>query len=375
MDKGIGRHTADTIKNVETRFGLPAGALIRKPSVPLATFCMKNIPVRDDLRIFIDGAKKSATVIDEYISLDQCPGGGGWPKSAVPHFQRPRAYKPSEEIEKLMKRFPPKGQINPYYSFKQWNRAEPAMDALEKGKVPTLHISALRGSWAHITALNGAWKAVTENNPPDPDCLEFRKQFAEDMFKIRSGRSRLYHNMNAECLVVTQDNYVVVTRRRGGSEFSHGRWSATLEEQVSVDLDRGDLFAAAHRGVEEELRLTPIPEKTRLLEFGMEFGNFTAAFLFLVFCDEKFLVVRDSCWAEPQDLEESVAIDGLKGGSNNVQEIKQALSRDVYKPSPLAKDRPKRDERKGPAIAPAPWHPIARARLCAYLRYLESQNR
>ena len=92
-------------------------------------------------------------------------------------------------------------------------------------------INSRGGTWAHIVALNNIWREVNEPTP-DMKCLLFRNRVEDDILRLHYGTSELYHNMNAEIVLVTNDRKIVLTRRPGGGRFFNGCWTSSLEEQV-----------------------------------------------------------------------------------------------------------------------------------------------
>ena len=74
--------------------------------------------------------------------------------------------------------------------------------------------------------------------------------------------------------VVTSDNHLVVSRRSGRVRVGRNVWNSSANEGLQRVLDSSDdgppnLFRAAERGVEEELRLTPAQYDLELLAFAV----------------------------------------------------------------------------------------------------------
>ena len=223
------------------------------------------------------------------------------------------------------------------------------------------------GPTSHVRTLSGV-----SSQPDDPLCQHIRDAYFRKFYPVNE--SPLFHNVCVEALVVTADNKIVIARRKSKSIFG-GRWTATFEEQMlqrrlrDKRQDSG-LFECVERGAEEELGITGIAKGyPKLLGFGFEWFNFTAAFLFLIKCEETHRDVVQA-WSgsiRTTEREEAVALDYLSADRDSVID---ALSRDEWtpvdsRPSPLW---------SGPGDEPGAkdlWHPTARARLYAYLGYLD----
>jgi hypothetical protein len=258
---------------------------------------------------------------------------------------------------------------NYYYSLKAWEIEQIYDDELAMGIEPKLKVLVEGGRWDHILALNTIWRRSTAN-PPDESCATFHKWAAKET--IRPQDCSLYRNMNSEVILVTGDNIVLITRRPPNSLFSHGCWSASFEEQFlrlkddgSEQSDAEDLFACVARGAREEFGVEVIPEATKLLSFGVEWGNFTAAFLFLARCRETYEQVL-RVWPTTIEQNEAVAIAPLP-----IADIEAALANPKWQPSANAKRRGHFD---GDPKRTAPWHITSRARLLALAAHLDSVN-
>jgi DNA-binding XRE family transcriptional regulator len=327
--------------------------------------------VHPDVHRFIEQKEVGMAAWDEYLQLECSPGWRGWRRGQVQLSASVRDYIVPEELKPFMEYFTPEPgkPRNFYYSLHSWNlpNLEPIHeDATKEGEEPKLKLQATGGRWDHVLALNGIWKSVRQdekNAQLKQDCERFRDRFVGDILLIRAGRSRLYHQMNTEVILVTSDDKVVITRRPGISEFSHGLWTASLEEQLlrekddpnNRQSDGGDLFHCAHRGTQRELRVSVIPEETRLLSFGVEWGNFTAAFLFLIRCEERYSRVLET-WPTAPERAEAVAVDCL-----DIADLEEAIKSEHWQP----RNARSASWVKTNAVEAARWHPVAQARLVA----------
>ena len=136
--------------------------------------------------------------------------------------------------------------------------------------------------------------------------------------------------------------------------------------------DNCDLFACAERGARGELGITVISDRTRLLSVGLEFGNFTAAFLVLIRSGEPFADIATRTWPKAPECDEAVALDALPARPDA---IRAALETDRYTPSPETCVISPRWNTPGSPRTPGPWHPVAKARLDAYLRHIAVSHR
>jgi hypothetical protein len=306
-------------------------------------------------------SKQSLTLdsIDEYIELESYPLG--WCRKEVVVVDA-GPYTPSAHFLSLMRRFKAAPPIRKYHSLQE-------VESRVQDEQRKLIVYLKGGDWQCVHALSEIVK-----NPGDPECRDFRKRCERDFMPTPT--SGLYRNVNCEVLVVSSDNQIVLGRRRVSTKSGEivpvfgGAWAASLEEQMLRGDPEGkkkpddDLFACAHRGVEEELQVTVDPEATRLLGYGLEWGNFTAAFLFLVRTREDFEKITKA-WRRAEDRNEAVVLDALPADEGN---IRKALVSDRWFPSVLARTWAGQQ-----AITTDSWHPTARARLCAYLRHLKAR--
>jgi hypothetical protein len=283
-----------------------------------------------------------------------------------------------------MGRFRGTGAINLLYSLNSWNCDLTLDDEIAKEEeIPYLHLSATGGSWSHIYALQAAWKlgaATASNRSPDEECLAAHRTFEEELSQfIVHKRSRLYHNATAEAILITRDNQIILARRSEGTNASPGLWSASFEEQVlrsrrrDGKSDRGDLFTAAERGAWEEFGVKIIPEASRLLAFGVEWGAFTLSFIVLLRCQETFDEVRNWSWEHvAADPTEAAAIDCMD--AENEDAIKRFFLLEEWAPTGRAKRSNLIPGDAPDPLRPNRWHPVARARLLAYLLHQESSR-
>ncbi len=296
--------------------------------------------------------------IDGYVGLEN--DGRGWCREEV-KIKPAGSYKPTEDFANLIRKFEAEPPVRQYFSFQDYDSS-----VKDQARLLVLYFQA--GDWGHIYALNEAMKRVQT----DTLCSGFRQRCEHDL--LPSPDSRLYRNVNCEVLVVSSDNQIVLGRRRLVSRSGHavpffpGAWSATLEEQM-LRFDPKEetnpdshLFDCAHRGVDEELRVPIKKEETRLLGYGIEWGNFTAAFLLVVYVSADFAEIAKR-WRHASDRNEAIALDALPGTE---QSVSSALLNKEWIPSSRA-----RTWKSADAKARDVWHPTARARLCAYLEHLE----
>ena len=296
----------------------------------------------------------------QFIEVLSSPECRGWKRREVSH-KYIGDYSCPPELASLMVKFPPKPPIRDYFGLHR-------CPALPFADDETLLVFELwGGTWHHVSALS----KIFENRYQDPACRKFRDEFEDRWIQDSEGgqlrTSPLYHNVNAETLVLTADRPPrLVLGKRNEEMIYGGAWSATLEEQMlrrdPEKPRRKDkhLFDAAERGVREELGVTVIPQETRLLKVGVEWGNFTAAFFFLVRCSECFEDVVE-CWKQVKhDPYEAVALDSIRASPGVIDRL-DATS---YRPS---RDCAKRVAIKNPT---AEWHPTTLARLRALRDHL-----
>jgi len=316
-----------------------------------------HIQPRPEIENFLSKHKLALDSIDEYIELEGC--ADGWRRDEVVVVDAGR-YQPSEDFVRLMHRFIPEPPIRQYYSLHE-------VESSVQDEQRKLILYFQGGDWRYIHSLS----EVARNVQQDPDCRGFRQRCEREFMPTPT--SSLYRNVNCEVLVVSSDNQIVLGRRRTRTKsgeivpVSEGAWAASLEEQMlRADPDSRknpdiDLFTCAQRGVEEELQVSIDPEYTRLLSYGIEWGNFTAAFLFLVKTKADFETIIKQ-WRRAEGRNETVALDALPADENTVA---AALLKHEWCPSGRARTW------KGKyAISTNCWHPTARARLCAYLRHV-----
>ena len=133
----------------------------------------------------------------------------------------------------------------------------------------------MRGTWAHVHALTEIWKA-SERAPADAACCQFREKYLRKLYPVN--QSPLFHNVNAQVLVVTRDNQIVVARRKRGV-LCELRWTTSLEEQMlwrrqNDGLADADPFQCAKRGAKDELGVTALHGYPKLLGIGIVVPGF-----------------------------------------------------------------------------------------------------
>ena len=296
----------------------------------------------------------------QFIEVIASPESKGWTREEVT-CTTVGDYSPPPEFRNMMDRFEPNPPINGYYSLRRSSHLPIADDD------SFVSFDLEGGTWHHVSALS----KIFANRFDDPECRAFRTKF-ESSWLIYSedeplASSRLYHNVNAETLVLSADGYLIFGKRHSKMIFG-GAWSASLEEQMlrkdPKHPRRRDehVFDAAERGVREELAATVIPEETRLLKVGIEWGNFTAAFLFLVRCRETFSGIVE-CWKNAvHDQNEAIALDGLPATPANLTALLKSPS---YSPSRQWRQRVSVETPAGW------WHPTAHARIKALLDHVQ----
>jgi hypothetical protein len=103
-----------------------------------------------------------------------------------------------------------------------------------------------------------------------------------------------------------------------------------------------------------------------LLAIGVEWGNFTWAFIVLLRCRETYDQIRNSTWEQvAEDQTEAAAIDCLD--AEDEDEIRRVFLAGEWTPSKRAKASTILPEGTPDPLQTSKWHPIARARLLAYL--------
>jgi len=295
-------------------------------------------------------------VIDQYIELQT--DVRGWQRNEI-EFHNVGPFRPSADFQRFMERFNAQPPIREYYSLCE-------VESRVSDEERKLVVSALGGDWRHAYTLNEIVKHLD-----DSSCRAFRKQCEKEFMPSRL--SSVYRNMNCEMILVSSDDQVVLARRRlktagGKTAVFAGMWTASLEEQMLRRDPEGkinpdvDLFACAERGVAEELRVSIRSEATRLLSYGIEWGNFTAAFMLLVRTADEFEAIAKN-WQRAEDRNEAIALDCIPANS---KAIRKALASEYHQPSKRA-----RTWKGGDSIAKDRWHPTARARLLLYFEHLE----
>ena len=203
----------------------------------------------------------------QFVELISSPEAKGWRRSQV-SCQLCGEYVPFPEFANLMDKFPPVPPIRSYFGLTQSSRL-PIADADH-------HVSfdMVAGSWHHVYALSSIFK----NRDSDPECRAFRDAYETQWLNYSEdaplSSSRLYHNINAETLLITADGFLILGKRHKSMIFG-GAWSTSIEEQmIRCDPENPSktdkhLFDAAERGVQEELDATVIKDETRLLKVGI----------------------------------------------------------------------------------------------------------
>jgi hypothetical protein len=275
-------------------------------------------------------------------------------------------YQPPLELAKLMKRFKPDPPINHSYGLRR-------CDPLPIGDSNlNFNFEFCRGTFAHVFALN----KIFQNRFDGAACEGFRRAYENSWIRYPENKpmegTRLFHNANAEVVVFTSDGKIVLGKRPAAPivAFYPGAWSVSIEDQKLRKDARGKkspdlhIFDAADRGVREELGVTPIPNRTRLLQTGVEWGNFTAAFLFAVHVKETFRQLVDKWLVVKHDPNEAVALDCIDA---TPKAIKATMAKTGHTPSSNWEPR---------VVVESPasgWHPTAIARLHAALQYVEQE--
>jgi hypothetical protein len=340
------------------------------PAVYRIHFDRQAIDIPTEIKDFLSHTHYAIAPVGEYLPL--YPAYGGLRRDEV-EVRYQGEYQPPDDFLELMKRFRPAPPINQLYSFHGWEGEIPSDDELAGKKGRKLIVCMQGGTWHHIHTLTQIRKAC-QSTTPDSECAEFRKNYLKKLIPISS--SSLYHNVNTEVLVITADNQIVIARRKGAVIWA-GSWTASLEEQMlrkrekdglsDTVANKPDLFACAERGARSELGITVISERTRLLSIGIEFGNFTAAFLMLVHAAETFREISTHNWPNATECDEAVALDALPAQTDAIRSV---LAMDIYRPDPTTCVSSPRWNSLGDPMTPGTWHPIAKARLDAYLRHL-----
>jgi transcriptional regulator with XRE-family HTH domain len=319
-----------------------------------------NEPVRSEIEHFLTRNNICRDSYGEFIEVFSSPEGRGWKRSEVSHRYL-GDYPCPKEFKELMQRFPVEPPNREYFGL---HKCPPLTLADERKPV---RFELYGGTWHHVSTLS----KIFQNRFEDPDCRRFRIEFEDQWIRYSESSplssSPLYHNVNAETLVISSDGRLILGKRHERMLFGGG-WSASIEEQMlRRDPDRSGrqdkhLFDAAERGVREELGVTVLPEQTALLKVGIEWGNFTAAFIFVVRCKETFREAVGRWQKAIHDPNEAVALDSIKATPASILD---AASSQSYTPSSQWVQRVVVNKPQGE------WHPTARARLHALAEYLE----
>ena len=350
----------DTIEALSRLFDVSYNDLVL-PAFQRMAAAESGEEVDPEIDRFLDRNKLARNVAGQYIELYHSPAWRGWKRDEV-DFRYLGDYTAPPELKALMKRYAPDPPVRGYFSL---HRCSPYPIGDERRP---LVVEAYGGTYHHVFALT----KIYENRQKDSECARFRVAF-EDSWVSTATRwpleaSPLYHNINAEVLVLTADNQLVLGKRHEELGFYGGAWSTTLEEQMlRHDPEKPEqrdthLFDAADRGVREELGANVIAEKTTLLAIGIEWGNFTAAFLFLVYCAETFDELINSWTKAKHDPYEAIALDCVPVDGPTLSLVSTDRR---WTPSTLMTARVgKVDESGG-------WHPTAKARLEALRCHLD----
>jgi hypothetical protein len=264
-------------------------------------------------------------------------------------------YHSPSEMQDLLNIYTPEGKINLLYSLHSLRQDRPFLD-----DSPHLKIGVLGGDYRHIFALSQAIHS------PCSEASAFQEKFNSSWWPIE--RSPLYHNVNCEIVIITADEQILLTKRNTLTPFYPGAWSASIEEQM-LRLDPLDgtqdknLFDCAHRGAREELGIDIDTERTSLLSVGIEWGNFTAAFLMLIWSFQTFEKLARSWIGKAHDPYEINAVDCIPASAKGIQ---KALTLETWSPSDRVlcrmPDAQKLENR---------WHLTSRARLQTCMKHLE----
>jgi transcriptional regulator with XRE-family HTH domain len=352
-----GEPTSRTIiERVAHILDVPVDTLI----LPPADNADSTDAIRWEIERFLNRNEIRLNFWGQFIEVFSSPECRGWKRSEVSHIYR-GDYSSPPELDKLMALFVPKPPIREYFSLHKCP-AFPFADDLT-----SLVFELAGGTWHHVSALS----KIFEFRHSDPACKKFRKDFEDRWIQdSETGfleSSPLYHNVNAETLVLTADLPArLILGKRHEDMLYGGTWSATLEEQMlRRDPDKPrrkdkHLFDAAERGVREELGITVISDETRLLKVGIEWGNFTAAFLFVVRCSETYDEVVERWKKVKHDPYEAIALAYIRASPGVIDRLDEKS----YRPPP---GYAKRVAVKKPQ---ADWHPTALARLRALRDHL-----
>lgn len=297
---------------------------------------------------------------DDFLQLTFASGWAGWRCDDVDFVRLEENYSPPAELREITKRHPFEKPVNKLWSLRDYRTEENFDDS-----APRLTVWATRGTYEYVRALTDCLKCA--NDMGDPDCIAFREKFRTSWWPL--WESPLYHNVNAQVTLITQDDCVVLCKRPSkGIGFAEGLWSASIEEQMLREHHKtgapdDTLFACAERGVMGELGVDVDSARTRLLRVGLEWGNHTAAFCFVAWTPQTFEQVARAWKQKAKTPQEAVALDCLAA---TPEEIDKAISSQRWLPSSNVK--PSMD---APANLSGAWHYTSRARLFGAARHLE----
>jgi hypothetical protein len=322
---------------------------------PVARIPAVPIPAESGIREFLARHPylSEHQFVDHFLELHHSPDWRGWRAEEV-EVEEVGEYRPPPEFGVFLDRYKPT-KINPRFGLCGFGNP-PTIDDDEG-----LMVYLLSGSYHYLYA-----EAMVYKEQHLEDCRAAR-QTMEDSF-LPISRSPVFHVMACEVVAVTADDFVVLARRRVGTPFYPGTWSASIEEQMAHsyparNLKDLGLFQEAERGVTEELNVTINREKpTLLLSVGLEWTNFGASFVFLVNINEDFASTK-KLWPKAKDANEAIALDAIPASP---ADLRAALSSSRWIPSDRAQGNPI----LGPdSVSEADWHGTSRARLEAYLQH------
>lgn len=296
---------------------------------------------------------------DDFLQVSFRSGWNGWGEKDVLFEKLEGEYEPPPEMLAVMERHPFPYPANHTWSLQDWSEPENYDDS-----APRLTLKAIGGDYRYVRALTDAWKCL--GDAKHDECVALREGLMGRWWPLP--KSPLYQNVNAEVTVISLDGHVVLCKRPAKIGFAPGVWSASVEEQMirkhhktgERDLS---LFACARRGVVEELGVEIDSARTRLLRFGLEWGNYTACFCFVVHSLQTADEIVYSWLNKAASSQEAVAMDFVKA---DPKEIDKAISSTEWSATKDAHRAP-----SAPDTLDAPWHYTSRARLYGVARYLE----
>jgi transcriptional regulator with XRE-family HTH domain len=320
-------------------------------------------PIKTEIERFLARNNIRRDFDGQFIEVFSSPEARGWKRGEVSH-KVVGDYPCPIEFRKLMERFKADPPIREYFGLHKC----PALTFADEQK--PVEFELYRGTWQHVSTLT----RIFRNRFSDTECRKFRFDFENQWIQYSEAAplmsSPLYHHVNAEVLVLSSDHRLVLGKRHEDMLWG-GAWSATLEEQMlrrdPEKPKRRDIhiFDAAERGAREELGVTIRPDDTTLIKVGVEWGNFTAAFIFLVRCEESFKQIVERWNRVVHDPNEAVALDSIKA---TPEAISETLKLKSYSPTKLWVRRVAVNKMEGD------WHPTAIARLRALKQHLEYLN-